>query len=113
MTRRLISLLALGVPLCLADPAFARDLAPVAEPVRSCPRHGPGFVQLPGTTTCVRIGGRVRSEYGTSTRRIDRDSIAGFGTSARVSVDSRTDTEYGPLRSYVRVKAGTGSGPRN
>ena len=93
-------------------PAGAFDRAPAAESVRSCPRHGPGFVQLPGTTTCVRIGGRVRGEYGASTRRVGRDQIAGFGSSAAVSMDSRTDTEYGPLRSYVRVKAGQGTGPR-
>lgn len=97
----------------LTHSASALDLASISDPVRSCPRHGPGFVQLPGTSTCVHIGGRVRSEYGTSARQIDRDSIAGFGTSARVSVDTRTDTNYGPLRSYVRVRAGTGTGPRN
>jgi hypothetical protein len=72
---------------------------------RGCSQHGPGFVQVPGTATCVRIGGRVASEYGGSTRRDAHGS--GFGTSGRVSVDTRTDTAYGPLRTYVRVRAGS------
>jgi hypothetical protein len=98
--------------ICLAGlgPAAALERVPVPDPVRACPRYGPGFVEVPGSRTCMRVGGRVRSEYTTGTRRVSRDQIAGFGTSARVSLDTRTDTEYGPVRSYVRVRAGTRSG---
>ena len=91
-----------------AIPALrAEPLRPV-EAARSCPRHGPGFVELPGTTTCVRIGGRVTAEYGAASRRVSREPVQGFGSSARVSVDARTDTPYGPVRSFVRVRAGQG-----
>lgn len=93
----------------LVPAAAAAEPLAVPETVRACPKYGPGFYQVPGSSTCLRIGGRVTSEYGTATKRVSRDRIAGFGTSARVSVDSRTDTEYGPLRAYVRMRAGAGS----
>lgn len=98
--------------ICLAGlaPANALERVPVPDPVRACPRYGPGFVEVPGTSTCMRVGGRVRSEYTTGTRQVSRDQIAGFGTSGRVSVDTRTDTAYGPLRSYVRVGVGSRTG---
>ena len=89
-------------------PAAALERVPIPDPVRACPRYGPGFVEVPGSSTCIRIGGRVTAEYGAASRRISRDQIAGFGSSARVSADTRTDTEYGPLRAYVRMRAGTG-----
>jgi hypothetical protein len=101
----LASLVALGLA-----PAGALERVPVPDPVRACPRYGPGFVQVPGSTTCIKLGGRVTSEYTTGTRHVSRDQIAGFGTSARVSMDTRTDTAYGPLRSYVRVRAGSNTG---
>ncbi|MCB1320276.1 MAG: porin, partial [Leptospiraceae bacterium] len=44
--------------------AQAADL-PIAEPVeyvRICDTYGTGFFYIPGTETCLRIGGRVRAE---------------------------------------------------
>lgn len=93
-------------------PALAAERPGAPEAARPCPRHGPGFVEVPGTATCVRIGGRVRAEAGTGTRRIAREDIAGLGASGRVSVDTRTDTAYGPVRTFVRLKAGPSTGPR-
>ena len=81
------------------------------ETARSCARQGPGFVEVPGTATCVRIGGRVRAEAGSAVRSGGREIGSGTGTSARLSVDTRTDTAYGPLRSFVRLKARDGSLP--
>ena len=82
---------------------------PKPQVARACPRYGAGFVEVPGTTTCVRIGGRVVTEYGTTRRQFSRDQIAGFGATGRVSVDTRTDTPYGTFRSFVRVRAGGAS----
>jgi hypothetical protein len=31
-----------------------------------CAQHGPGFVQVQGTTTCVRMNGYVRTDGATS-----------------------------------------------
>ena len=60
--------LAAGLALLLAAgvaPASARSL-PKAEPapqVRACPEMGDGFVRLPGSDTCVKLGGSVRAEF--------------------------------------------------
>jgi len=36
-----------------------RKAAPV-DYVRICAVHGPGFFYIPGSDTCIRIGGRAR-----------------------------------------------------
>lgn len=33
--------------------------AETKHPMKSCPEFGPGFVRLPGSDTCIRIGGFV------------------------------------------------------
>lgn len=33
-----------------------------AKKPNPCAAHGPGFAMLPGTTTCVRIGGAVEGD---------------------------------------------------
>jgi hypothetical protein len=72
----------------------------------SCAAQGPGFTRLPGTETCLRVGGRVRSEVSTQgTRAHGSDSVA-FGAQGRLDLDARTATEYGPLRAFVRIKGG-------
>jgi hypothetical protein len=97
-----------SLTLLAAAPALAAERWVAPETVRACPQHGPGFVQVPGSTTCVKVGGRVVAETTLGARRISRDQIAGFGASGRVSLDARTDTPYGPVRGYVRLKAGDG-----
>ena len=90
--------------------AHADERLGAPEPARACPRYGPGFVEMPGTTSCIRIGGRVRAEAGGSISRERRADRTGLGASARLSVDTRTDTAYGPLRTFVRVRAGSTGG---
>ena len=79
---------------------------PGVNALRSCPQHGPGFVEVPGTTTCVRIGGRVRSEYQFSARRQRGTDASALRNSGQVSLDARSETPYGPIRTFVRVKGG-------
>jgi hypothetical protein len=93
-----------------SGPSAARDPWVVPEVARACPQHGPGFVQVPGSDTCVRIGGRVAAEATAGSRRIARDQIAGFGASGSVTLDTRTNTEMGPVRTYFRVRAGERTG---
>lgn len=100
--RRLFALCWLG---CLLAPAQAIEPERLA---RACPRHGPGFVEVPGTPTCIRIGGRVTAGYGAASRRHPRDEVSGAAASARISADVRTETPYGPLRAFVRVRTGSG-----
>src|ERR1700722_12257268 len=96
-----------------------RKAAPV-EYVRICAVHGPGFFYIPGTDTCIRIGGPARFEYinfQAYNRGLDGSS---FRASGRINVDARTQTDWGLLRAYVRVRFtrdsggyfGSGSGVR-
>jgi hypothetical protein len=34
------------------------------KPMPSCPAYGPGFVQVPGSDLCIKIGGSVDVEVG-------------------------------------------------
>lgn len=80
------------------------------QAARSCPDHGRGFVQVPGTATCMRIGGRLRGEAQTGKRRISADEIASFRNEGRLSLDARTQTDYGPVRTFVRIRGGNATG---
>jgi len=100
--------------------AQAADLPVKAKPVeyvKVCSLYGEGFFYIPGTDTCLKIGGWVRYDQyfgntagsGTpyvsgSTGRNDSFDSADYQTRARtvVSFDARTQTEYGTLRSYAR-----------
>jgi hypothetical protein len=97
--------------------AQAADLPVKAKPVeyvKVCSLYGAGFYYIPGTDTCLKLGGFVRAEaafgqaggshgqkyQNTATRNQDD-----MTTRARwmLSLDARTQTEYGTLRSYVRA----------
>jgi hypothetical protein len=48
-----------------SPPRTSAKAKPTAR-LKACPSYGPGFVQLPGTDTCVKIGGWVTVEGSTS-----------------------------------------------
>jgi hypothetical protein len=108
--------LGLGLATILALSASARSAedkrltapmdrrAPVQDKVTACPEFGPGFVHVPGSGTCVRASGRVRLDYETSGSRDRRSDLAHPSASARLTIDTRSDTDYGPVRSVVRVR---------
>lgn len=86
--------------------ASAADLpmtksAPV-EYVRVCSEHGKGFFYLPGSDTCLKIGGRVRADTQYQ-QTFDRggDSF-NFGVQSRLQFDVRSNTPYGTVRAYMR-----------
>jgi hypothetical protein len=75
--RKLILLIALLVPgLAAISVAMANDLPKKAQPkpkapqaaANPCAQYGPGFVQVQGTTTCVKMNGYVRTDTTTSGR---------------------------------------------
>ena len=93
--------------------------APAVQYVKICSLYGAGFYYIPGTDTCLKIGGYIRTQ-------LDAHSAGGgliVGTSAStqglrnrettndlnarlravVTFDTRTQGEYGTLRSYYRV----------
>jgi hypothetical protein len=107
--------------------AQAADLPVKAKPVeyvKVCSIYGAGFFYIPGTDSCIKIGGWVRAEYGFQTgnsevpfnqgagglnNRISTNEIA---MRARwvTSLDVRTQTEYGTLRAYTRAGFQTTTG---
>ena len=96
--------------------AQAADLpvkAKAVEYVKICSAYGAGYYYIPGTDTCIKIGGYVRYEtyynagggtYPTTTPQgVFNRNTATYAAQARfrLSSDVRTQTEYGTLRSYV------------
>ena len=132
---KLVKSLLLGsaAGLCAVAGAQAADLpvrkaAPV-EYVRVCTAYGAGFFYIPGTDTCIRVGGRARFEYNyvsagraitpgvqsnfagaggvTNLANGDVSSMRGLG---RLNLDARTQTAYGTLRAFVRFEIAGASG---
>jgi Porin subfamily len=95
------------------------------EYVKVCSAFGTGFFYIPGTDTCLKIGGEVRADYRVFGRGGDgneftrNDNRSAFGTQGRVWFDARTQTDYGLLRSYFQINADgntatrTGTGKSN
>jgi len=97
------------VALMVAGGAQAADLPLAPEPVdyvRVCDTYGTGFFYIPGTETCLRVAGRVRAEYrlfdldqrGSRGRDADRSR---FRVRGYLRMESRTETEFGLLRTYL------------
>jgi hypothetical protein len=87
--------------------AQAADL-PMAEPVeyvRICDAFGAGFYYIPGTDTCLKIGSRVRVEAHWVENDPGTSNDNNFTTRARgyISLDGRTQTDWGLLRMYTQM----------
>src|SRR5215475_15779701 len=99
----------------------AADLPVKAKPVeyvRICSLYGEGFYYVPGTDVCLRVGGYVRADWGwnvsngafaptyTGARAaMDRSSIPYVSRArAEPNFDSRTQTAYGTLRTYMVLR---------
>ncbi|UFW51286.1 MULTISPECIES: porin [Bradyrhizobium] len=128
MAKRL--LLASAASLIALGGAQAADLpvkAKAVEYVKVCSLYGAGFYYIPGTDTCIKLGGYLRAEttFGTSGHYdVPNNGIGGahnrlsdyLNMRARedLNIDTRTATEYGMLRTYFDATftwtAGTYSG---
>ena len=90
--------------------------------VKICSLYGDGFYYLPGTDICVKIGGYVRMQsswapsggqtnwafYGgnlanDSNTRTDGNGDWSIRARAYISMDTRQQTEYGVLRTYINI----------
>jgi hypothetical protein len=110
--------------------AQAADLPVKAKPVqyvKICSLYGAGFYYIPGTDTCLKVGGFVRAETNINTRggsyaqwqvvNFDDRVFNDITMRARggLSLDARTETAYGTLRSYLneamQVTSGGPGGP--
>ena len=105
--------------------AQAADLS-VAEPVdyvKVCDAFGAGYWYIPGSDTCLKIGGLVRMDITFATSHVT-DSTAAynfntgaltansghtasweFNTEAHVTVTAKSMTEYGPLTAFMELRA--------
>src|SRR3954469_19097689 len=86
-----------------------KKAAPV-EYVRVCTAYGAGFFYIPGTDTCLRVGGFAQFAYQYTSTRANNPDLMGFRAMGRISVDGRTDTAYGTLRTFIRLDMRNGSG---
>jgi hypothetical protein len=91
----------------------SRRSAPV-EYVRVCSAYGAGFFYLPGTETCLRVGGRIRTEYLVQETfdapGFDTSDGYGFRARGRLNIDARTATAYGTLRTFIRYEMTVSNG---
>jgi hypothetical protein len=96
--------------------AQAADLpvkAKAVEYVKICSLYGAGFYYIPGTDTCIKLGGYLRVETALGTNAVYVGNSAGPGGAKNrlsnyytarsrqdLNIDTRTATEYGVLRTY-------------
>jgi hypothetical protein len=99
--------------------AQAADLPVKAKPVqyvKICSLYGAGFYYIPGTDTCLKVGGFVRAEMNFNAGgSFNPYRVQNFDTPARdfqtirtraaFTLDARSQTEYGTLRSYAIIAA--------
>jgi len=113
--------------------AFAADLpvkAKAVEYVKICSLYGAGFYYIPGTDTCIKLGGYLRADANFNTNSDFSPNQSGFAGARNrlanyytfraredLNIDTRTATEYGVVRTYFDAVftwttggyAGTGS----
>ncbi|KZK80153.1 putative outer membrane protein y4fJ precursor [Pseudovibrio sp. Ad46] len=94
-----------------ATPAMAADLPVVAEPVnyvQACDAFGAGYFQLPGQDTCIRVHGRIRTNFTTHDLTKDYSTAANaYDAYARgyIYLESMTDTEFASIKTYTELTA--------
>jgi hypothetical protein len=96
--------------------AQAADLpvkAKAVEYVKICSLYGAGFYYIPGTDTCIKLGGYLRADLGVNTNSIYGGNYTSPGSLGNrftnaftwrsredLNIDTRTATEYGVVRTY-------------
>ncbi|SEB93337.1 porin [Nitratireductor aquibiodomus] len=83
-----------------ADPIVVPEPEPM-EYVRVCDVYGAGFFYIPGTETCLKIGGMVRYQINWD------ENDDGWNKYARgeLNIDARSETEYGTLGAFIKFRA--------
>ncbi|MFZ0841559.1 MAG: porin, partial [Xanthobacteraceae bacterium] len=113
--------------LATAASAQAADLPVKAAPVeyvKVCSLYGAGFFYIPGTDTCLKIGGYLRSDhiygmanaggYYMSSPAAQETRTSGdmysFRARMNLTLDFRTQSDYGTIRAYAAIIAQQSSG---
>ncbi len=110
---KLKSLMLAAAAAAAATTAQAADLPVAPEPVdyvRICDAYGARFYYIPGTETCLRVGGRVRTQVTINNMADEEDGWGDradngydFATYGYLYLDARTATGYGLLRAYTEI----------
>ncbi|THV25751.1 porin [Peteryoungia ipomoeae] len=103
--------------LAVVSGAQAADAIVAAEPepmeyVRVCDAFGTGYFYIPGTETCLKIGGEVRATLGFNDAEdlgLDEDQSFNSTVRARISFEAKNDSEIGTIGSYIRLEANQGA----
>jgi hypothetical protein len=115
-------LLGSAAALVAVSGARAADAIVAVEPepvdyVRVCDVYGKGFYYIPGTETCLSVGGYVRFQVnvaGDPAQNLEGDDYdLRSRVRARLNFDAREETELGTLRAFVRLQATNLSGANN
>ena len=98
-------LLGSAAALAAVSGAQAADAIVAAEPepmeyVRVCDAFGTGYFYIPGTETCLRIGGFVRFQTNFG-RDVSGTSDWDTFTRGQLQFDAKNDTELGTLESVI------------
>ena len=90
-----------------ADAIIAAEPEPL-EYVRVCDAFGTGYFYIPGTETCLSVGGRIRLDYGFGANGFTNPVSGEEGWAKRsrayLYLRSATDTEWGPLTTYTEMQ---------
>lgn len=88
--------------------AKAADAIVAAEPeaveyVRVCDAFGSGFFYLPGTETCLKIGGYARFQVDVGR---DQSGTSDWDATSRgqLEIDARSETEVGTVRGFIGLR---------
>jgi hypothetical protein len=108
-------LLGSAAALAVVSGAQAADAIVAAEPepmeyVRVCDAFGTGYFYIPGTETCLKIGGEIR--VGVNFRDpdfVNANNAADNGSwnsnvRARLTIEAKNDSELGTIGSYIRIQ---------
>ena len=114
-------LLSSAAAFAVVGGAQAADLS-IAEPVdyvKVCDAFGAGYWYIPGTDTCLKIGGLVRMDtvfhstssnaWGSTTSSAHAASWD-FRTETHIDVIAKSMTEYGPLTGFLELRAQSNNG---
>ena len=119
-------LLGSAAALLAVSGARAADAVVVAEPepaeyVKICDVYGAGYFYIPGTETCLRIGGYVRYDIGVGDREGTTDVIDVLNPTDRndtyfkrgrfaLKTWTGQETELGTLKTYTETRFNFGNG---
>ncbi|MGF9562497.1 porin [Neorhizobium sp. JUb45] len=105
-------LLGSAAALAAVSGAQAADAIVAAEPepmeyVRVCDAFGTGYFYIPGTETCLKIGGYVRTQIDGRSEFAGIDGGYRTNTRGKLQISAKSDTELGTLASIINMEANT------